>query len=322
VPVLRSDIDKPRESGQWNITYEEDMAALYLFFTMIELCMQNGATVNMKLLFCADLHASKSHLYSLFAVAEKERVDVIVIGGDIVPKEIYSERLRVGAEYALESQRGYLKKFKKEIKKFAAANPGIKIYLDLGNDDFISNRDVLEVRDGEFYHLLHMRKHALTPDIDIIGYMCIPITPFGIKDWEKPDTGGYPYRFDSSLGGIRLDGVFSKGKEIVYGNVDLSAENSIEADMQKLSAMVTKPFIFVCHCPPWGTKLDMLFDVNLGSRAVRDFIERHCEGDLLVSLHGHIHESQATQAIGRTICVNPGQSVTSFKYHITELGEF
>ena len=47
----------------------------------------------------------------------------------------------------------------------------------MGNDDFKSNRDVLEVRDGEFYHLLHMRKHTLTPDIDIIGDMCVPLHP-------------------------------------------------------------------------------------------------------------------------------------------------
>lgn len=270
----------------------------------------------MKLLFCADLHTNKSHLYSLFNVAEKEQVDVIVLGGDIVPKELYSERLRVDPEYALEAQRTYLKKLKKEIKKFVADNPNIRIYLDLGNDDFKANRDVLEVRDGEFYHLLHMRKHALTPDIDIIGYMNVPITPFGIKDWEKPDTEASPYRLDSCLGGIRLNGIFSKGKEIIYGNVELSVENTIEVDMEKLSAMVTRPFIFVCHCPPWGTKLDLLFNVNLGSRAVRYFIERHCERDLLASFHGHIHESEASQAISQTICVNPGQSATSFKYHI------
>jgi Icc-related predicted phosphoesterase len=40
-----------------------------------------------------------------------------------------------------------------------------------------------------------------------------------------------------------------------------------------------------------------------GSRATHSLIERY---QPVLSLHGHIHESRASQKIGRTLTVNPG----------------
>jgi Icc-related predicted phosphoesterase len=47
--------------------------------------------------------------------------------------------------------------------------------------------------------------------------------------------------------------------------------------------------------------------VPVGSTAVRTVIERH---QPLLGLHGHIHESQGKNVIGRTLCVNPGSEYT------------
>ncbi|MDI9619002.1 metallophosphoesterase [Methanothermobacter sp.] len=63
--------------------------------------------------------------------------------------------------------------------------------------------------------------------------------------------------------------------------------------------------ILVTHAPPHGTSLDRIpSGDNVGSRGVRDAIERHRP-----SLHicGHIHESPGVDYIGETIVVNPGQ---------------
>jgi Icc-related predicted phosphoesterase len=77
--------------------------------------------------------------------------------------------------------------------------------------------------------------------------------------------------------------------------------------------------VFNFHCPPYGTHLDQAptLDAELrprvdatglkvgpvGSTAVRQAIER-CQP--LLGLHGHVHESPATQKLGRTLCINPG----------------
>lgn len=62
--------------------------------------------------------------------------------------------------------------------------------------------------------------------------------------------------------------------------------------------------VLVCHTPPYGTATDQVGGgVHVGSRAVREFIERVQPA---VCLTGHIHESVAVDAIGRTVVINPG----------------
>jgi Icc-related predicted phosphoesterase len=100
-------------------------------------------------------------------------------------------------------------------------------------------------------------------------------------------------------------------------------EEALSARLEQLAAQLdpARPAIFNLHCPPAQTTLDrapqltkdlqVVLDggepriVSVGSRAVRELIERH---QPLLSLHGHIHESKAIARIGRTTCVNPGSA--------------
>jgi Icc-related predicted phosphoesterase len=43
--------------------------------------------------------------------------------------------------------------------------------------------------------------------------------------------------------------------------------------------------------------------VHVGSKAVRKLIEQY---QPLMGLHGHIHESYASDKVGRTVVINPG----------------
>src|ERR1700690_1860408 len=140
----------------------------------------------MKLLYAADIHTNRKHLGTLLGVAEREQVGAVVIGGAKKPKDIFHTH---GFAKLVVGQRKYLEnEFIPELRTFSEKNPGIKVFLDLGNDDFSANRDLLEAAEAEeLFHLLHMAVHPLTDDLDIAGYMGVPITPFGIKDWEKPD---------------------------------------------------------------------------------------------------------------------------------------
>jgi uncharacterized protein len=81
--------------------------------------------------------------------------------------------------------------------------------------------------------------------------------------------------------------------------------------------------VFNIHVPPYGTGLDNAPELEdstkvkrggsilkpVGSTAVRDAI---LEYQPLLSLHGHIHESRATQQLGRTIAINPGSSYSDW----------
>ena len=48
--------------------------------------------------------------------------------------------------------------------------------------------------------------------------------------------------------------------------------------------------------------------IPVGSKAVRQIIE---EVQPLLTLHGHIHESQGITRIGRTVAINPGSEHNS-----------
>jgi Icc-related predicted phosphoesterase len=66
------------------------------------------------------------------------------------------------------------------------------------------------------------------------------------------------------------------------------------------------PLILICHCPPLGTDLDRVREgVHAGSRAVREFLEKHQPA---MFFSGHIHEAEGTRAqIGKTLCFSPGK---------------
>ncbi len=258
----------------------------------------------------------------MLSVAEKEEVDCVIIGGDVVPHYL-PERVRYGQ---IAAQTLYLENtFIPGLADFRDRT-NAKIYLDLGNDDLISGRKVLEERDGELFHLIHFKKQPLTDEVDIVGYMIVPPTPFTIKDWEKPDSMENPYAQGNR---ITIRGVISANGVLEETLLDLSTEDTIESDLRELSKSIDRPFIFVSHSPPFSTPLDVIYNGNhVGSMSVRKFIERWAEKGLLIAaFHGHIHESpdrsgSIQTTIGNVLCFNPGQGNgegAKFRHLIFEL---
>jgi Icc-related predicted phosphoesterase len=278
----------------------------------------------MKMLFTSDIHASSSHLFSMLSVADRQDVDSLIVGGDIIPHDLPNTR-RLGI---LQAQLIYLRDvFVPGIEDFKQ-NREIKIYLDLANDDFICNRRLLEGRDGELFDLLHMRKHKLTDTVDIMGYMNVPPTPFDRKDWEKPDSISQPYAPGNI---VSLRGYVSSGGQLEETVIDLMSDDTIENDLKQLSESIERPFVFISHTPPYKTSLDVLYNMtHAGSLATRRFIEEWSKKrKLIVSLHGHIHESPSRSGLVSTeienaICINPGQGSgegANFRYVIFKLSD-
>ena len=275
----------------------------------------------MKILYTSDIHAHDTHLVTMLATAEKEGVDCIIIGGDIVPHNL------PGAAGAglFEPQAIYLEDIFMPAVKQLKEDHNIAVYLDLGNDDFMCNRPILEAFEGLFFHLLHFKKQKLTDDVDIIGYMNVPPTPFTRKDLEKPDAEKQPFAPGND---IIIKGYTSKNGVLQKTAVDLGSDDTIENDLARLSEVIDRPFIFISHSPPYHTDLDVLHNgVHAGSVGIRDFIQQWARKGLLVAaFHGHIHESPARSGsiatkIETAWCFNPGQgsSGTGFRYIVFRL---
>lgn len=76
--------------------------------------------------------------------------------------------------------------------------------------------------------------------------------------------------------------------------------------------------ILVSHDPPYNTTTDLLpGGQHVGSRSVRDFIERVQPE---VCLTGHIHEAVSRDTIGRTQVLNPGMLSLGGYVHISLTG--
>ncbi len=141
----------------------------------------------------------------------------------------------------------------------------------------------------------------------IAGCAHVPVTPFGMKDHDRFDSEGWtprsnPQRF-----------LFSTAEGVVNGTLDaVRARGTIAADLERLAEQSDpEKTVYVMHSPPWGTSLDRLYDGRaVGSRAIRDFIESRQPP---LTLHGHVHESPGVDRIGRTVSVNPGDSLGALR---------
>lgn len=246
-------------------------------------------------IFSSDLHGNAKQYKLLFKKAESIKAETIIIGGDVSPKGTYGSIL---------DQKIFLKnEFMSLVTRYNSKKK-YNILIILGNDDWASGADVLKEYDGKLLHLFHNKKVTFG-GTNFVGYSFVPITPFGIKDWEKWDTKS------QSAQNINLFGVKSNGdemEEFSFNSFDRS--DSIENDLKKM-VKISKPkkTIYVFHSPPFNTKVDRIYpDIHIGSKAIRQFILKNQPP---LSLHGHVHEAvdisgSFTDRLKKTICASVG----------------
>ena len=251
--------------------------------------------------FTSDLHGQGALYEELVAVAAARRPGAVLIGGDLCPHAS-------GAE-GIAHQRVFLEGFLVEFaRRLLEGSPSTDLLLMMGNDDWAANMDCLERFDGDLWTLIHGRV-AVVDGVRVAGSSWVPITPFGLKDWERWEDG-------DAESPARLNGWVSLGREVVPHAFDPARRTPTIAEALEDLATRGAPeeTVFVLHSPPSGTRCDMIgAGAHVGSRAIRRFVERH-QPPLV--LGGHIHESPRVSAsfrdtIGRTVVVNPGQFGTS-----------
>ncbi|MCX7825999.1 MAG: metallophosphoesterase family protein [Verrucomicrobiae bacterium] len=121
------------------------------------------------------------------------------------------------------------------------------------------------------------------------------------------------------LGGVGFFGVSAGPKSPLRTPYEITEEEMaarIETGFAAVKDCRIK--VFCPHVPPANTACDRIFcGLHVGSRAVRDFIER-AQPDLV--LCGHIHESRGEDRLGCSRVVNPGP-ITQGHYAVADIGE-
>jgi Icc-related predicted phosphoesterase len=251
--------------------------------------------------FTSDLHGQQALYDQLLAIAVAGRPRAVIIGGDLSPHGTGADGLRRQRLFL----QGFLVEFARRLRENSA---GTELLLMMGNDDWGANADVLEQHDPELWRSMHGRVIEVD-GVPVAGLSWVPITPFGLKDWERWEDG-------AAESPIRLEGWVSRGTEVEPSRFDDDKRSPTIADALEDLARLSAPerTLYVLHSPPRNTKCDQIAPgQSVGSRAIRAFLERQQPA---LSLSGHIHESPRVSAsyrdtLGRTVVVNPGQFGTS-----------
>lgn len=269
----------------------------------------------MKAFHVSDLHGSKERFKILATQLCLEKPQLLFLGGDLYPS--FKEMRRSESDFFYDFFVPYFQQLKNDLQ---SEYP--KVFIILGNDDPKAEEVKFSSENyRELWTYLNTSKSHFD-GFDIYGYPYIPPTPFIYKDWELYDVSRYvdPGCVHPTEGKRSVD----PGRDIEF--------SSIKKDLEKLtSEQDLSNAIFLFHSPPYKTNLDraaldnMFFDhipldVNIGSIAIREFIE---EQQPLVCLHGHVHEStritgEWQEKLNNTYCFNAASEQNKFSIVIFE----
>ena len=173
-----------------------------------------------------------------------------------------------------------------DLAESRLAGTGIKCYATGGNDDLTEVMATMDRPDTKQFVACEDRAVPIDDDHVMISMPYVNPTP-----WKTPREADEPElaaRID------RIAGAIDDHRQVIF-NFHAPPKDSTLDTCPMLDASTDPPSQIVRGGQP------VLY--GAGSTAIREAIERH---QPLLGLHGHIHESQATARLGRTMCVNPG----------------
>ena len=262
--------------------------------------------------FVSDLHGRIDRYEKLFDLLSRERPAALFIGGDILPSFSVIPGDFITDFMAVE--------FANLRRRLGSEAP--QVFLIMGNDDPRAREPELKAASRRrIWRYIHNRCVSFG-DYSVYGYAHVPPTPFLLKDWERYDVGRYV-----DPGCVSPE----EGYRTVPSSAHAQKYGTIARDLERLAGQGDMDrAVFLFHTPPYKTNLDRIeprspmidhapLDVNVGSTAVRNFIE---DREPLLTLHGHVHESSSLTGswrdrIGRTHCFGaahggPELSLVSF----------
>jgi uncharacterized protein len=291
---------------------------------------EGASTRAERLFFTTDIHGSDRCFRKFLNAAAFYEAPYLILGGDITGKSLVPiEETRPGHWHASFGEQDYtdLDDARRQEVEQLVRDAGA--YPFVGTPDAVAELADEAHRDSVFVSLVveSIRRWVELAEqrLSGTGVRCF-ITPGNDDFWE----------IDPVLEGSSVV-EFAEGRCLQLGGHEMITtgysnptpwetpreidEAALERKLEDMFSQVEQPenLIVVAHPPPYDTKLDQAPAIDsefrvqveagqprmapVGSTAVREFIERH---QPLLGLHGHVHESQGSQRLGRTLCLNPG----------------
>lgn len=266
----------------------------------------------MKILYTTDIHGSIEKYKKIIKL--HKNYDITIIGGDILPKI----RIKDCKKFIEE----YLPKFFNQIKT--------PLIIDFANDDYMCLW-------GDFWKVVHIYKNVYTHhlrqfelgEIIFCGMNFVPDYPFLLKDWCRRDLENSDNFIVTQLPGKPVISTNDEFKNIPDLTKYYLNQLSLEQYLNNLAKPDNNKIIYIFHSPPKYSGLDMCYNgQEVGSLAIRDFIVKKSlenENNIIITVHGHIHESPEVtgkyfiQLTKNSISFQPGQTYHQDKLTYLEL---
>jgi uncharacterized protein len=260
-----------------------------------------------KILYATDLHGNTKQYDAVYKTALHEKVDVVHIGADLLPKT-----------GTLESQQyfvtGFLKDFVHGLKV-----KKIPVLAFFGNDDVWAYKHLYK----EYAPLLDEMPQTIG-GYTFKAYPYVPDYPFNLKTACKLDYKGWlpPSQWEYAHYGPADIDDYGALWHIPDFKDYLVKKGTIEEDLKAIGS--EKKLVMSFHCPPAHCQLDELHNgQKVGSESIYQWILKEQPS---VVLCGHIHESPEVTgswkaAIGKTLVIQPGQSLHSTTMVLITLGK-
>ena len=274
--------------------------------------------------FVSDLHGGTGRYERLLEEIERARPEAVFLGGDMLPSMFAALAApQAGATEAPDFLLDWLYPRLEALRERLGPDAWPAIFVIPGNDDPRCEEPVyLEGERRGLWIWAHGRVVAWGNRL-VLGYGCVPPTPFLNKDWERYDVSRFvDPGCVSPEEGWRT--VAAEPLDIRWGTIQEDLERIVAgagagaaAGAAGTSGTDCSRLIALLHSPPYDTALDRAalddrliehtpVDVHVGSIAIRRFIEARGP---LATLHGHIHESARLtgawmERIGPTVCLS------------------
>ncbi len=262
-------------------------------------------------LFVTDLHGHRGKYERTLSYARQSGAVLVINGGDICPS---------GHRHG-DQKRFYEEFLGPHLARYQEA--GIRYLTLTGNDDLGVFDALLDEICAGMPLVAHLSQRMVEVDgVPFIGMNRVTDFPFRLKDRARKDSAGHVFGNQFGRSVLSTPDGF---REIPDWPEFAGTLPTIE---QELEALPVPPdpsrAVYVLHGPPSGAGLDTIRGgLPVGSAATRAFLARV---QPLLSLHGHIHESPEESGvwktkIGRTVCIQPGQSAEELVVVVGNLEE-
>jgi len=234
-------------------------------------------------LFVSDLHGQPDRYAALEAEICASEAGAVLLGGDLLP-----HFASVDPEEYVEVELAGL--FLRLRGRLGSRYPDV--VLVLGNDDTrLAEAAVVRVEQEQGLWRYAHRRRVEAAGWPVLGYGCVPPTPFRLKDFERYDVSRYldPGCIAPEDGFLTVE---VPRHELRFGTIMADLEELVgEEDLRGC--------LLLSHCPPYRTHLDQAdlagqkvddvpLDVHIGSLALRRLVEAR---QPRIGLHGHVHEA-------------------------------